>query len=375
MAIEEIRFSTQEIQDITTNIIEIFSQGGSQLRAADIDNVISQLNSYLNQLQILQNDLQNFIITSNAVASVQNQADRMQSYKKGSNDYQNAKKQYNMARQSMITELRNQEYLQRASVLFKEGYRIIMGVRQIITKEDIKYEIAIEGGKNSTSRIYSVDESQLLQDIYLDTYSLAKSLLSGQSQITFNMRYSATKTKSEATGSTIIEKSLSKKDGSTIWSKGYKVFEEVKQWVATNPEEAQGYGVNFGHFVEAYYAYGGNSINRKPSALSSFNSVRFLQLMLSLQNSDEFYSGGDIGDIQLKSNNATLTSIKTIELGIIKMRNILISKRTKYKKELKALFTTQNKGNLDQIIVDSTSREINAHLRELVEALDISSTT
>ena len=200
------------------------------------------------------------------------------------------------------------------------------------------------------------------------------SLLSAEQSLAFDMRYNATKKRSEMDNNTILEAALSKSDGSTLWSRGYKVFSTVKEWVKTNSKEmTAGYGVNFGHFLEAYYAYGGNSANRNSAILADAGfSVKFLQVMLSLQNSDEFYSGGDVGNIQLKSNTATITNIKTIAYAIERIKNIFIQKRTSYKGELKVMFSQQNKDDINSTLVSAGTKEINEHLKELLNAIDAS---
>lgn len=371
----DVTLEVADIASITQDIIEIFSEGGSKLKSAQIDKVIELLNTYLSKLKQLESEMQIFIKEKQLREKVFAKQNILQSIvDKSSNDYRKAKHNYNVARRDMINEIRDQQYLTRAIALFKEGYKIIMFIRKTILHEEIQYHVAIEGRGNSASRIYTINEEHLLNNITMDTYSLAMSLLSAEQSLAFDMRYNATKKRSEMDNNTILEAALSKSDGSTLWSRGYKVFSTVKEWVKTNSREiTAGYGVNFGHFLEAYYAYGGNSANRNSAILADAGfSIKFLQVMLSLQNSDEFYSGGDVGNIQLKSNTATITNIKTIAYAIERIKNIFIQKRTSYKGELKAMFSQQNKNDINSTLVSAGTKEINEHLKELLNAIDAS---
>ncbi len=371
---QDISLEVADIAGITQEIINIFSEGGSRLKSADIDRVIEQLNTYLAKLKQLEGEMQEFIQEKQLREKVYAKQSVLQSIgDKSSGEYRKAKHNYNAARRQMINEVRDQQYLTRAIALFKEGYKIIMFIRKTILHSDIEYHVAIEGRGSSSSRIYTIDEEHLLNNITMDTYSLAMSLLSAEQSLAFDMRYNATKKRSEMDNNTILEAALSKSDGSTLWSRGYKVFTTVKEWVKNNSKDiTAGYGVNFGHFVEAYYACGGNPANRNSAILADSGfSVKFLQVMLSLQNSDEFYSGGDVGNIQLKSNTATITNIRTIAYAIEKIKNIFIAKRTSYRGELKAMFTQQNKDSIDQTLVAAGTKEINENLREILNGLDI----
>ena len=360
-------FDLADISNLSKEIKkELSKQGGKQQRF-DAIKMISYLNKYLEQVSSVEGTIQK-IISQSRISALE-QMKFMQIAKSSNDDdmYQQAQVNYEKARKQMATELQNTKAIEYVSATFKSGYQIINRLREYITNSKIKYHVAVEGkGVKSKSFIYEIDESHLMKYLEPDVYSFTQALIKSDAELDFNMRYRATKKRSEE--GTILQSDLEKtipntENRSTLWSKGYTVYITVKQWVMNNKEISKGLGINFGHFLETYYAMGGNKNNHVPTG---YSNIKFLELMLNLQNSVEFYRGGDFEDIQLKSNTSTLTNIKTIKAAI---RNIIqiLSNPNEYEYNLQAYFNQDNKVDKE---LSTLKGRVPQDLINLIENLD-----
>jgi hypothetical protein len=99
------------------------------------------------------------------------------------------------------------------------------------------------------------------------------------------MRYRASKKRAEE-GQKLQENLLNSgaEGSSTLWSLGYRVYTKTREWYLDESLRgegisSQGFGINFGHFLEAYYHLGGNKANRSDNLPSA---SEFLTTILSL---------------------------------------------------------------------------------------------
>ena len=249
---------------------------------------------------------------------------------KNSEDYEIALGNYDEQKNALITKLE----IEKLEELYKEGYWLIMNIRKKIKGETIRYVIASEKSRI----IYEVSEEQLLADLSpININEVIESIQKGA--LNFSMSYSSSfkKAQGQLEDTKIIQELPKDTKGSTLWSRGYRVYQNVKDYIKKNPDIAKEFGltVNFGHFFEAYYYLGGNKKNRN---VKNFNPLEFYAYMRVLMNSTKFYQGGDYRNFQLKSNSATLTNFSTIRKGLQKILEILDENSTPAKKE-KALKT------------------------------------
>lgn len=350
----QFKFEDTEINQMVNDVVSALSDENKIITDSMIQTLIRAINQYLNKVMSLQNDInsltQQQALVSNSVL------------KKNQALLDNQSVNIDLTREQVKNDILTDQILKQASEIFKSGYYIVMRLREFIMNEKIQYHVAIEGGKTATSMLHAITEEQLLDKITIDTYRLSQAIANGESILSMTMRYNATKKYGKKVGQEegMFLEQLPK-TGSTLWSKGYRVYKTVRDWYNKDKENRKGYGINFGHFLEAYYASGGNPDNRKTK---KFNSMKFLQLMLNLQNSVEFYKGGDSGNIQLKSNSATITSLNAIYEALLSIRGILVQGRRGAKKKLKELFSPPIKSKLSQ------PREIPKDLQAEIKALE-----
>ena len=343
-----IYLTSDEVHALAEEVRESLSSEATSINNNKVVQLSSSISKYLNSLTSLEQEIYQSTALMRSSALQKMKTAQLEYQTKKNNGEEITKEvrksiysDYGKARAELTTYLKNKQYLDKLSAHFKSGYSIVHSIRKYITDQDILYHVAVEGGGKSSSMIYQVSEENLLKNLELDTYRFSEALIMGEKEILdFNMRYRGTKTRGREAGNIILQdnlqKSLPNGEGSTLWSKGYRVFQTVREWVKSNPVEGRGYGVNFGHFLEAYYAMGGNKSNHTPEG---FSSLKFFEYMISLQNSVEFYKGGDFENIQLKSNNATLTNIKTIRIVLQDILSILQNNKVTYKDDLKRLLS------------------------------------
>lgn len=288
----------------------------------------TQVEVYLGEIKNIEEKLKSY----NSTANLSTLSKMKKSNYKNSTDYEVALNNYNNQKESLIKDLQIKEL----EKLYKKGYWLIMNIRKKIKGEVIRYVIANEKSKI----IYEVSEEQLLADLSpININEVIESIQKGT--LNFSMNYSSSFKKAQGQlEDTEIIQELPDGQGSTLWSKGYRVYQEVKNYIKQNPDEAKEFGltVNFGHFFETYYYLGGNKKNRN---VKNFNSLEFYAYMRVLMNSTKFYQGGDYRNFQLKSNSATLTSFSTIRRGLQEILKILDENSTPAKKEkaLKKFFS------------------------------------
>lgn len=315
------------------------------MRRFPTEELSSLINNYLTKLDLAEKQVQNMLLqTQMTIYEKANLSDREQRavlYRKFNETTE--------AQQSVFSMLTS---------LFAQGYVLVNHLHNYIVGETIEYHIGIERGKTRDSIIYTATEEEVVNKLQIDTYSLAKALLTGEMQsLDYSMRYRAT-VKSAVENE---EHFSLPKNGSTLWSKGYRVFQAVKNY---------GIGINFGHFLEAYYLSGGNLGNRN---VRNFDSVQFYQIMKSAMNSTEFYKGGDVQNIQLKSNTATVTSLQTIKKVLLEILKILSNnKMTNKVKNLRALLKAG--GNTKAGVKQKASEiDIPEELLSILRSLDVKS--
>lgn len=328
--------TAEEIASIAQDLKKMLVEEGAQQQQVDSAKILAHLVNYQSKLNSVEKFVQQTVESSRK--SALEQLKIIHDSKKDIDVYNMAKMEYERARKQMVLDLQESNALQLTSAVFKTGYQIINRLREYITNSKIKYHVAIEG-KGNKSIIYEISEEHLMKYLEHDTYRFTQALIKSDQELDFNMRYRASKKRSkESTNVTELLKSLPDTgERSTLWSKGYAVFSAVRKWAIENKEISQGFGINFGHFLEAYYDMSnGNKNNHTPVG---YTNLKFLETMLSLQNSVEFYRGGDYFDIQLKSNTSTLTNIKTIRSAINDIINILRTDSNTYKQQLQAYFT------------------------------------
>lgn len=235
-----------------------------------------------------------------------------------------------------IRKKNTEEIMNKLADLFRYGYQLAMLLRSYFSEsQEINYEIASEK-RNWT---FKTDENILLKHSKITIDSLKFSLDKGKISINYVMRLSnsvAFKEESEEKfGKESTVANLNSGDGSTFWSRGISILKILQEQF----EEITGgtKGLNFGHFIEAYYYFNGNDINfereKQPDGFS------YGMVMMGLRNNAAFYTGGDINNIQLKANQATITSLSAIKkilkeiLNLLENSNITEEEREKQIKE------------------------------------------
>lgn len=273
----------------------------------------------------------------------------------GSKDRDNIQKKmaYSIMAQNQI--------FQKLKTTFRLGYTLVNKIREYITGQTIQYHIAIERGKTKKSIIYSATEEHIVNNLNIDVYRFMQTLFSEQAQeLDYNARYTAAIKRSQIVNETKTIDAQLPKEGTTLWSRGYRVFLVAKQ----NPQLAA--YVNFGHFLEAYYYFGGNKENRN---IRKFNAIEFYQYMIALQNTTPFYQAGDFQDIQLKSNTATIANINTIKEVLIRIQSILSEYRGSKKNKIKEMLTTK-KYTKQQMAQKASEIDVSEELKQLLSPIE-----
>ena len=342
-----VNLTLEEIEMLSNTINDLFAN----MAGADIlaeGTLLAAINIYLQQLEQLNSEVlllrEQFVNQQNS--SLQKMAMVFGDKIQGTNLRKASYKFF--GEQNQIFE--------KSKKLFSIGYSLVNKIREYITGQTIKYHVAIERAASKQDIIYEATEQHIVSNLKIDQYRFMQALITGQSQeLSFEAKYRATVKNSEIFGETsIIQENLSKK-GSTLWSKGYQVYQEVKKKQ----------GINFGHFLETYYYFGGNKMNRK---IRDFNAIEFYQYMIALQNSTEFYKSGDFQDIQLKSNTATITNIKTIKSILLKIQEQLINYKSSKKTRIKQLLT-EKKLTKEQMQKKASKIEITEEMRKILEPI------
>lgn len=268
-----------------------------------------------------------------------------------------SKDKNNSQKQLAYNTMKQNDIFQKLQTMFSLGYILVNKIREYITGQSIQYHIAIERGKTRKSIIYSATEEHIVNNLTIDTYRFMQSLFSGQAQeLDYNARYTATIKRSQVVNETKTINNQLPKEGSTLWSRGYRVFLVAKQ----NSQLAA--YVNFGHFLEAYYYFGGNKENRN---IRKFNAIEFYQYMVALQNSTPFYQAGDFQDIQLKSNTATIANINTIKDVLVRIQTILLEYKGTKRNKIKEILTTK-KYTKQQMAEKASRIDVSEELKQLL---------
>lgn len=341
MNIEKIQFTNNEIQQMSDSIDEIFAKESSNLTKIQSQKLLDLISNYLQRLNQLENQI--LSVSSILKSTMLEQATYDQSQQ----------------RKMLRNKLAEKSYLQenlfdQMQTVFGQGYVLLNHLHEYITNETIQYHVAVERGKTKESMIYQATEQEIVNNLQFDYYRLSSLLLNSETlTLDYTMRYRATVKRAQQEEEPI---SLPKK-GSTLWSKGYRVFQVAKQY---------NNGINFGHFLEAYYYFGGNKGNRQ---VRNFDSENFYRYMRVLMNSKEFYRGGDADNIQLKSNTATITSIHTIKKALENIVSILSEERGNKYKKIKDLLTSKK---MTKSFLEKAAKEIEMpeELRKQLAALD-----
>lgn len=349
-----IEFTPEEVEAIGQEVVNTLAQSGKHLNNITVSQLSVSINNYFSKISDLETNIRTATLKNRESALEQMKAKQLAA--KDSTEWKIANANYEAYRKAIVQDLQKSKIDQQAIAIFKTGYKMVQTIREYITSEKIEYHVAIEGGQTVSSVIHSISEDQLLSKVQLDLYRFSQSIIQGEEAINFGMRFRATKKYAnllkqqaqEEQDETFLFAELAKapKEGSTLWSKGYQVYLETKKWYSTAPESIRkGFGINFGHFLEAYYHMGGNAVNR---TFTNFDNITFLQFMLSLQNSTKFYEGGDYGNIQLKSNTATLTELTAIRNALESIQGILNHSKGSYEKNLRDLFKPKIKEAVSQ---------------------------
>ena len=350
-----IEFTPEEVEAIGQEVVDTLAQSGKHLNDISAQKLSLSIDNYFTKISWLESNIKIATLKNRESALEQMKAKQLAA--KDSSEWKIANDNYEHYRKEIVKDLTQRTKIdQQAIAIFKTGYKMVQTIREYITSEKIEYHVVIEGGKTVSSVLHSITEEQLLSKVQLDLYRFSQAVIRGEEAINFGMRFRATKKyadilKQQAQkekDETFLFEELAKKpnDGSTLWSKGYQVYLKTKEWYNSAPESIRkGFGINFGHFLEAYYHMGGNAVNR---TLTNFDNITFLQFMLSLQNSTKFYEGGDYGNIQLKSNTATLTELTAIRNALESIQRILSYSKGSYEKNLRDLFKPKIKEAVSQ---------------------------
>ena len=343
----KVYLTNEEIESISQEIDELFSQAAGEDIGWEVQ-LLQIINNYLLQLNTLQAEIiqvrDSILQQSNSTLSKMSQALRQKGYQ-------------NMEKKIAYETMRQNQIFQKMQKVFSNGYILVNKIREYIVGQTIQYHVAIERGKTRDSIIYSATEEHIIKNLNIDTYRFMQSLFSSQAQeLDYNARYTAAVKRSQIEGQTKQLNAQLPKQGSTLWSKGYRVFLVAKQ----NSELAA--YVNFGHFLEAYYYFGGNKENRR---IKNFNPIEFYQYMVALQNSIPFYQAGDFQNIQLKSNTATIANINTIKEVLIGIQTVLFNYKGSKKKKIKEMLTTK-KYTKQQLAVKASEIDVPEELEQLL---------
>ena len=207
---------------------------------------------------------------------------------------------------------------ERIRVLLLESYDLIMKLREALSGETIEYSI----GNSTKHRSFVVDESTLY-----DNTSLSISLVRTNKVITdFNisLRISSTRIINSRTQENPKDK-IGDVEGSTLWSKGLRILEKIREFYFANQTEAKGLGINAGHFYEAYLAFNGNLINTIKDKHP--DNLTYAVYMIGLANNRAFDTGGDVGNLQAKINSASLINLKTLLNELDKIKKIITNSK------------------------------------------------
>ena len=251
--------------------------------------------------------------------------------------------------------------------LFITGYRLVMTLREYFLNESIQYEVASEKGNFS----FEVGEEEFLAQSRASLSSLSLAIQNGQINIDFVQKItigSTLKNKAEASGYKIYD-NLSGQDGSTFWSRGKRILKALQ---AEKELSGGSHGLNFGHFYEAYMHFNGNGINFTRGEQP--NNIRYAAAMLALRNPTKFYEGGDIGNIQLKTNEATITHISTIRKCLEDILRILTTQKNARKQFEQIRQGFKNSGaetSIESLMIEKENEIIKYFLNKSPDAINI----
>ena len=346
-----VQLTDAEIESLSVEIDNLFAQQAGE----DViweSQLLEVINQYLLQLKTLQVEV---ISLRDSILQQTNSTMQKMASALGSKDKNNFQRQlaYNTMKQNDI--------FQKLKAMFRLGYVLVNKIRNYITGQVIQYHVAIERGKTRKSIIYSATEEHIVNNLNIDIYRFMQALFSGQTQeLDYNARYTAAIKRSQIASETETIDAQLPKEGTTLWSRGYRVYLMAKQ----NPQLSA--YVNFGHFLETYYYFGGNKENRN---IRKFNAVEFYQYMVALQNTTPFYQAGDFQDIQLKSNTATIANINTIKEVLIRIQSVLIEYKGSKRNKIKEMLTTK-KHTKQQMAQRASEIDVSEEFRQLLLPLE-----
>lgn len=340
-----------DVDSIVKQAEDIMSKDLKLSRETNRKLIISWITSYENKLTKVKQRLETDTINNLRQTALEQMKDVQIKKKYAANanefeipaaehSYQLADEAYHNTKKELQQKIVHMKIIPEISELYTTGYKMIMFIRQKITHEQIEYHVSVEN--DGEPIIYRATEEHILQNLDFDLNKFITMLITGKGQLDAVMRYRATKSRAEGPG---VTKIVLNKESSTLWSLGYRVYAETRKWYLDNAASglSKGFGVNYGHFLEAYYSLGGNPINRK----HSITAQDFLNEMLTGQDKTPFYKGGDYKNIQLKSNYSTLTSLKNIQTTLHSIKKKI--QLHNWEAQLKNLFS-KNSGTLKKKI-------------------------
>ena len=262
--------------------------------------------------------------------------------------------------QKQIKSRREEQTYAELKALFITGYKLVMTLREYFLNDSILYEVASETG-NFT---FEIDEESFLEQSRASLSSLNLVLQDGQLNIDFVQKINIgkkLKEKAEESGYKIYE-NLGDENGSTFWSRGIRILHALQE-----EKELSGgsRGLNFGHFYEAYKYFNGNEINF--SRKDQPGNTDYAAVMLALRNSNKFYKGGDVDNVQLKANEATITHISTIRKQLSDILKILTNKQINARQQLsqiKESFVSSGAESSIEELIEKKRNEILQHFAE-----------
>ena len=233
-----------------------------------------------------------------------------------------------------------------------DSYKIIMNLREIITGEKIKYSL----GDTYSNKSIEIESETIYNKAKLSIALSQTNNVINDFNITLRLNSRAIIEDSQKKESEILN-SINGEEGSTLWSQGIKVQTILRGYYNYDPNTYVGFGINKGHFYEAYLHY--TKVENRNNFSGPFpTNLEYAKLMLSLLNNKPFYKGGDIGEYQAKINSASLVNSKTLLKVLQELYNILGNEKGRINKniinKLKAQFTDDIDVSVSKVIDQKT---------------------
>ena len=348
----EIQLTNAEISELSEAIDNTFADAAGR-DLVEENTLLVLVQQYLNYLNALE--LEVFAFRDQLLAQSNSTGEKMIALLASKDS------KFKSQRQAIYNKFRQQEIFSRMKSMFALGYQLTQRIREYITNQEIQYNIGVYKKGSGKFISYSATEEHIIKNLYGDHYRFLTALYSAeQKELSYNAKYTASFKKSQLEGETEQLQQNLPSNGSTLWSKGYRVYQTAAQHrdIAVT--------LNFGHFLEAYYHFGGNKANHNPSG---FNSLSFYQYMVALQNSTPFYQGGDFQDIQLTANTATITNISTIRKILTSIQGVLKDYKGSKRHKIKQMLTTK-KLTKSQLAAKAAAVDVSPEMRDILKDLD-----